>query len=226
MNFIRNSRKIVCVGRNYAEHAKELNNPVPTTTPLLFLKPTSSFLAEGKGNIEVPPTCKNLHYELELGVVIGKGGRDIPVADSMSHVSGWFLGLDMTAREIQDEAKKQGHPWSVAKGYDTFAPVSQFIPFDKNTDPSNFSLTLKVNDVVKQDGVTSDMIFTIPFLISYISSIYTLEEGDCIFTGTPKGVGPTVAGDTLEGVLKNTKTGEVLTTINFKVASRAPRASL
>ena len=225
MNFTKTARKIICVGRNYAEHAKELNNPVPTTAPILFQKPTSSFLTQGAGFIEIPPACTNLHYELELGVVIGKGGRDIPEKAALSHIKGWFLGLDMTAREIQEEAKKKGHPWTISKGYDTFAPVSDFIPFEKNTDPSNFSLVLKVNGVEKQNGVTSDMIFSIPHLISYISSIFTLEEGDCIFTGTPKGVGPTVPSDVLEGTLSNTSTGEVLTKIKFEV-SRRPTPSL
>lgn len=143
-----------------------------------------------------------LHYEVELGVVIGKEGRDIPQSLAMSHVAGYALALDMTARNLQNEAKKKGHPWSVAKGYDTFCPVSQFIPGEA-VDPENCTLWLKVDGEEKQRGSTKNMIFPIPHLLSFISSIFTLEPGDLILTGTPEGVGSVSPGQTLTAGLDN-----------------------
>ena len=129
-------------------------------------------------------------------MVIGKEGRDIPKSSAMSHVAGYALALDMTARNLQSEAKKKGHPWSVAKGHDTFCPVSQFIPSDQ-LDCSSCTLWLSVDGEEKQRGSTKDMIFPVNYLLSYISSIFTLEPGDLVLTGTPEGVGPVVAGQTI-----------------------------
>ena len=129
-------------------------------------------------------------------MVIGKEGRDIPKPSSLSYIAGYALALDMTARNIQNEAKKNGHPWSVAKGYDTFCPVSDFIPSDQ-LDCNNCELWLEVDREEKQRGSTSNMIFSISHLLSYISSIFTLEPGDMVLTGTPEGVGPVVAGQTI-----------------------------
>ncbi|XP_078148652.1 oxaloacetate tautomerase FAHD1, mitochondrial-like isoform X2 [Carex rostrata] len=168
--------KIIGVGRNYVAHAKELGNAVPKD-PVLFMKPTSSYLANG-GTIEIPHPLKSLHHEVELAVVIGQKARDVSVAAAMDYVGGYALALDMTAREIQSQAKSAGLPWSVAKGQDTFTPISPV-----------------VNDEIRQKGSTKDMIFDIPFLISHISSIFTLMEGDVILTGTPEGVGPVAIGD-------------------------------
>jgi len=193
--FMKHCRKVVAVGRNYAEHAKELGNAVPTK-PVLFLKPPSSFIPEGK-KVEVPPGCKELHHEVELGIVIGKGGRDIPKASAVQHIAGYFLALDMTARNLQNEAKKGGLPWAVSKGYDTFLPASKFISKDKVSNPDDIDLWLKVDDKLRQKGSTKDMLFNVPSLISYISTIFTLEEGDCILTGTPEGVGPVTPGQTI-----------------------------
>eukprot|EP00897_Mesotaenium_endlicherianum_P005481 jgi/Mesen1/4961/ME000248S04243 len=187
--------KIIAVGRNYAAHAKELGNAIPKE-PFFFLKPASSFIQQG-ASIEIPPPLQEVHHEVELGVVIGKRGRDIPQAEALSYISGYALALDMTARELQAAAKAKGLPWTVAKGYDTFCPVSDFIPRSQVADPQALELWLKVDGVEKQRGSTSDMIFSIPFLISHISSIMTLEEGDLILTGTPEGVGPVKAGETI-----------------------------
>ncbi|KAJ3305748.1 hypothetical protein HDV03_001156 [Kappamyces sp. JEL0829] len=197
------------------EHAKELGNAVPTK-PMLFLKPPSSIIGESE-SIELPKGVV-LHHELELGVVIGKEGRDIASRNAYDYVQGYTLALDMTARNIQDEAKAKGHPWSVAKGYDTFTPVGTFIPKSEIADPHNLRLTLKVDNKTAQDGSTSDMLFDIPTLIEHVSKIMKLEKGDLILTGTPSGVGPVVAGQTLYGKL--TDGDKPIAAIAFPVIDR------
>lgn len=158
--------------------------------------------------MQVPPQCTELHYEVELGVVIGKQGKNIPEPSAMSHIGGYTLALDMTARNLQSEAKKKGHPWSVAKGFDTFCPISRLIETEKFSMAAlaDTRLWLKVDGELKQNGSTKDMVFPIPYLISFISRIFTLEEGDLILTGTPEGVGPVHAGQTItagiEGVVE------------------------
>ncbi|KAL5701322.1 acylpyruvate hydrolase [Ranunculus cassubicifolius] len=184
--------KIIAVGRNYAAHAKELGNAVPKE-PVLFMKPTSSYLSNG-GNIEIPHPYESLDHEVELAVVIGQKARDVPEVSAMDYVGGYALALDMTAREIQASAKSAGLPWTVAKGQDTFTPISALLAKSMVPDPHNLELWLKVDGEYRQKGSTSDMIFKIPFLISHISSIMTLFEGDVILTGTPKGVSPVRAG--------------------------------
>ncbi|XP_010524545.1 PREDICTED: acylpyruvase FAHD1, mitochondrial [Tarenaya hassleriana] len=184
--------KIVGVGRNYAAHAKELGNAVPKE-PVLFLKPTSSYLENG-GTIKIPHPLESLHHEVELAVVIGEKARDVPEAMAMDYIGGYAVALDMTAREIQASAKASGLPWTLAKGQDTFTPISSVLPTAMVPDPNNLELWLKVDDEMKQKGSTKDMIFKIPFLISYISSVMTLFEGDVILTGTPEGVGPVKVG--------------------------------
>jgi len=187
-------RKIVAVGRNFAAHAAELKNAIPTT-PVLFLKPTTSYLQWRAGPIVIPKGLTELHHEVELGVVIGTGGSNIPKSMARKHIAGYVLALDMTARDVQEKAKKAGLPWSVSKGYDTFCPVSPFIPEAKIPDPQNVQLWLKVNGALKQQGTTAHMLFPIDTLIEHISSIFTLQAGDLILTGTPEGVGPVRAGD-------------------------------
>lgn len=189
-------RKIICIGRNYGAHAAELGNQIPEK-PILFLKPTSSYLSEGSP-IQVPVGCTSLHHEVELGVVISKPGKNISESSAFDHVGGYILALDMTARDFQDEAKKKGHSWALAKGFDTSCPVSGFIPSDKLANPHDVNLWLKVNGVMKQEGNTKSMIFKIPTLISYISKYFTLETGDVILTGTPSGVSAVNAGDVIQ----------------------------
>jgi len=197
-SFVRNGRKILAIGRNFAEHAKELNNAVPKE-PFFFLKPTSSYLANN-GKVEIPRGCI-VHHEVELGVVIGRNGRDISESQADSYIAGYALAIDMTARNIQDQVKKKGLPWSAAKGFDTFTPISSFIPKSAIQDPHNINLWLKINGAFKQNGNTSDMIFNIPRLIQHCSSIMALEEGDLILTGTPSGVGPIEEGDKISAGL-------------------------
>ncbi|KIY70434.1 hypothetical protein CYLTODRAFT_371000 [Cylindrobasidium torrendii FP15055 ss-10] len=215
-SFFRSGNKIVAIGRNYAEHAKELSNAVPKE-PFFFLKPTGTFLGSG-GVVQVPPGI-DAHHEVELGVVIGKSGRDIPQAHAEAYVSGYALAVDMTARNLQAKMKRKGLPWSAPKGFDTFTPVGAFIPKSASIDPSNLRLTLDINGVTKQDGNTSDMIFPIPRLIEYVSSIMTLEEGDLLLTGTPAGVGSVAPGDKVECSL-SIPSGPVLSKLFFSVAKR------
>lgn len=226
-SFVKHGKKIVAIGRNYADHAKELGNQVPKE-PFFFLKPTTSYVQSG-GRVEIPRGVI-AHHEVELGVVIGKDGRDITEQDADSHVAGYALAVDMTARNLQEDVKKKGLPWSAAKGFDTFTPIGPFIPNSQVPDPYNLRISLKVTKeaegkvTVPQDGNTKDMIFRIPRLIEHISSIMTLEAGDVILTGTPAGVGPIVSGDLVECILAETSpddsTGKTLSTLNFTVENR------
>ncbi|XP_064601679.1 acylpyruvase FAHD1, mitochondrial-like [Liolophura sinensis] len=199
--FVETGRKIIAVGRNYSEHAAELGNAIPST-PILFLKPPSAYITQGQA-IKIPKGCSELHHEVELGIIISKRGVDIPENKAYDYIGGYSLALDMTARDFQSEAKKKGQPWSLAKGFDTSCPVSDFIGADKIPNPQDLRLWLKVNGLTKQDGTTKDMIFNIPYLISYISGFFTLEPGDLILTGTPSGVGPVHSGDVIEAGLED-----------------------
>ncbi|ODM87928.1 Acylpyruvase FAHD1, mitochondrial [Orchesella cincta] len=179
----------------------------------LLTEPASSYITEGTP-IKIPKGCTSLHHEIELGVVIGQKGTDIPEGSAMNHVAGYVLALDMTARDFQNIAKKKGNPWDLAKGFDTSCPVGKFIPKDAVSDPHNLELWCKVNGALKQNGNTKDMIFSIPYLISYISQYFTLEPNDIILTGTPAGVSGVNAGDIIQGGLGN------LAEIEFKVAGK------
>jgi len=186
--FWETGKKIVCVGRNYVAHAKELNNAVPSQ-PFFFLKPTSSYILP-PGPIVIPFQGCDMHHEIELGVVIGKKCKNLTQEEAMNYVGGYTLALDLTARCLQNAAKKQSLPWTAAKGYDTFCPISGFIEKEKIADPQNINLILKVDGEIKQEGNTNLMIFRIPQLLESISKVMTLEPGDVLLTGTPEGVGP------------------------------------
>lgn len=187
---------IFCVGKNYADHAKEMGGEVPKE-PIIFLKPTSSVIHNGEP-IVIPPMSNNVHHEVELTVLIGKRGKNISPADAMQYVAGYGIGLDMTMRDKQSDAKKSGNPWTIAKGFDTSAPLSPFVSASSVPDPHNLDILLKVNGAERQRSNTKQMIFTINVLISFLSTIFTIEEGDIIYTGTPEGVAQVVAGDILE----------------------------
>ncbi len=191
--------KIVCVGRNYAEHASEMKAEVPTE-PVLFLKPPSSIIRSGE-NIVHPAFSKEMHHEVEMVVAIGRRVKNVPVSGALDAVAGYGVGLDMTLRDVQSLAKKKGLPWSVAKGFDTSAPVSDFVPVSKLGPRPTFDIECRVNGVVRQRGSTAAMIFDVATLISHISSIFTLEAGDLIFTGTPEGVAAVRPGDQIEAQL-------------------------
>lgn len=196
--------KIICIGRNYAEHAAEMKSEVHDK-PVIFLKPSTALIKNGE-NIVLPKISSDVHHEVELVVVIGKGGKSIPASEAYSHVLGYAIGLDMTLRDVQGEAKKNGLPWSIAKGFDTSAPTSDIITADQISDPHNLTITCKVNGQTRQHSSTGKMIFKIEKLIEFISSIFTLERGDLIYTGTPEGVGKVINGDLIEaeidGILK------------------------
>ncbi|KAK4332818.1 putative mitochondrial hydrolase FMP41 [Rhodotorula toruloides] len=200
-----------------APHIKELNNTTPSE-PFFFLKPTTSYALSDDGKVEIPKGVV-VHHEVELGVIIGKRGRDIPASKALDYVAGYTLAIDYTARNVQDAVKAKGLPWSAAKGFDTFCPVGQFIPKDKVQDPHNLRLWYKVNDSTKQDDSTSLMLYRIPDLIAHVSGIMTLEEGDLLLTGTPKGVGPVVAGDKVTAALE-TPEGTVLDRLEHLVKAR------
>ncbi len=191
--------KLLCLGRNYPEHAREMRDELPER-PIVFLKPATAIIHSGD-KVILPPLSKDVQHEVELVVLIGKQGKAIPKSSAFDHVGGYAVGLDMTMRDVQAEAKSKGLPWTVAKGFDTSAPVSDIIGKDRIPDPHNLSLTLKVNGVVRQHASTSSMLFRIDDVIAFLSEIFTLEAGDLIFTGTPEGVGRVQRGDILEAQL-------------------------
>lgn len=196
--------KILCLGRNYAEHAREMKAEIPST-PVVFIKPSTALLEPG-GMIRIPTVSRDVHHEVEMVVVIGTSGRDIERDAAMEHVAGYAVGLDMTLRDVQAAAKKNGLPWSVAKGFDTSAPVSAAVRRVAVADPHALALSLRVNGTIRQSSNTRHMIFKIPDIIAYLSTIFTLEAGDLIYTGTPEGVGPVAAGDTLRAELESVGT--------------------
>lgn len=182
------------IGRNYAEHAKELGNPIPAS-PLVFLKPRSALCGD-ESTIQLPEISQNVHYETEIVVAIGQATQGISEADALSIVAGFAVGIDVTARDLQEDAKKKGQPWAIAKGLPSFAPVSRFVPA---TLP--LRLELRVNGQLRQEGSSEEMLFPIPKLISFLSQTFHLLPGDLIFTGTPKGVERLHPGDELHASL-------------------------
>ncbi|KAF1791283.1 Fumarylacetoacetase, C-terminal-related [Phytophthora cactorum] len=215
--FVEFGKKIIAIGKNYEAHAREMGAASAPKDPVLFLKPTTSYVRNG-GSVLLPPGIGEVHHEVELGVVIGKGGKDIAESASMNHVAGYALAVDMTARDLQAKAKKAGLPWTHAKGLDTFTPISDFIPKSAVPSPHDLNLWLKVDNDLRQNGNTGAMVHSIPFLISYVSRIMTLEEGDLLITGTPEGVGPVPTGSVLTAGI----TG--LIDVRFPVETRVYKA--
>jgi acylpyruvate hydrolase len=189
--------KIVCVGRNYAEHAKELGNEVPEN-PLIFLKPASSVIFSGD-EIKYPLYSEEMHHEVELVLYISGEGKDLSESEAEEIIGGYGVGLDMTLRDIQTKLKLNGHPWTIAKCFDTSAVLSEFVSKDDYNLTMNEEITLRVNDEVRQKDKLNRMLFNPARLVCYISSLMTLEEGDLIMTGTPAGVGKVKQGDKLFG---------------------------
>ena len=207
-------KKIFCIGRNYADHAKEMKAAVPEA-PVFFLKPPTAIIGDG-GRICIPSISKELHHEVEMTVLIGRGGKDIQRGNALNHVSGYGIGLDMTLRDLQSEAKKKGLPWTLSKGFDTSAPLSPFVSASEIRDPHDLGLKLDVNGVSRQQSSTANLIFKIDELIAYISQFFTFERGDIIFTGTPEGVAPVASGDQLVAQLLSS-THTVLASLRVSV---------
>ena len=190
--------RIYCVGRNYAEHAREMGHDPNREPPFFFMKAPSS-IVQNNSTIAYPVGTKDVHHEIEMVVAIGKGGKAIAVAKALEHVWGYGVGLDMTRRDIQGEAKKMGRPWEMGKSFDESAPCTALRPATEIGHPAKGAIWLKVNGQVKQQGDIAQQIWNVQEQISYLSNLITLRAGDLIFTGTPAGVGPVVAGDKLEG---------------------------
>ncbi|HEV7617605.1 MAG TPA: fumarylacetoacetate hydrolase family protein [Burkholderiaceae bacterium] len=190
--------RIYCVGRNYAEHAREMGHDPDREPPFFFMKPADAIVQNG-ATIPYPQVTKDLHHEIEMIVAIGKGGANIPVEKALDHVFGYGVGLDMTRRDIQGEAKKMGRPWEMGKAFDNSAPCTALKPVTMVGHPTKGAIWLKVNGQVKQKGDLADLIWNVPETIAYLSKLVTLQPGDLIMSGTPAGVGPVQRGDKLEG---------------------------
>lgn len=193
--------KIFCIGRNYVEHAKELNNPVPSE-PLVFMKPPTALVFSNRP-FYYPDFTQDLHYEGEMVLRVCKNGRSVQPQFAHRYYDAVAFGIDFTARDLQDKLKSKGHPWEIAKGFDRSAPLSAFVLLENLSDPKDIHFHLKKNGEVVQDGHTRDLIFTFETLIVHLSRYFTLQKGDYIFTGTPAGVGPVQIGDVLEGFIED-----------------------
>ena len=195
--------KIICIGRNYAEHAKELNNEVPTE-PVYFMKPDSALLTRNKP-FYYPDFTKSLHYECEIVLRIDKVGKCINEKFALSYIGAIGIGIDFTARDLQANAKEKGLPWEKAKAFDHSAPLSRFVPVADFDDIEQIEFSLLKNGTLVQSGNTKDMIFSYSTILAHVSQFMTLKTGDYIFTGTPSGVGPVAIGDKLEAYIGEEK---------------------
>ena len=191
--------KFFCIGRNYRDHALEMNNPIPKS-PLVFMKPATA-LVDGN-QVPYPSFTNDLHYELEVLLFVSKSGKNIPIDRAMDYIDGIGLGIDFTARDIQRKCKEKGHSWEKAKSFDNSAVISRKIGMNEY-DLNEINFSLKLNDQYVQMGNTKDMIFDFSYLIKHISAYFTIESGDIIFTGTPAGVGPVNKGDNLSAYMED-----------------------
>lgn len=191
--------KIVCLARTYRRHAEEMGSPVSDEV-VMFLKPASAIIHDGQ-SICIPEQAGEIHHEVEMAVVIGKQGSRIPAGCASAHVYGYAVAVDITARDLQRDAKQRGLPWTIAKGYDTFCPVSTVTPASKVLDPHHLELGLWVNSELRQQSTTVNLIYPISEIIAQVSDIMTLCRGDVILTGTPQGVGQLEPGDVVEARL-------------------------
>lgn len=199
--------KILAIGRNYADHIKELNNERPDE-PVIFTKPDSALLKNGS-NFYYPDYSTDIHHEIELVLKICKVGKNIDEKFAHKYYDEIGLGIDFTARDLQQKAKEKGLPWAIAKGFDGSAPISSFKDKTDFADLNNLNFSLNVDGETRQTGNTSHMLFGFDYMISYLSKFFTLKKGDIIFTGTPKGVGPIAIGQKLEGYIEDEKLLEV-----------------
>jgi fumarylpyruvate hydrolase len=191
-------RRVYCVGRNYSEHAREMGHDPDREPPFFFGKPNDA-VVPAEGVIAYPPLTADLHYEVELVVALAQGGRNILVQQALAHVWGYTVGVDLTRRDLQAQAKKAGRPWDFAKGFDHSAPAAPLLPVAQIGHPESGSIWLDVNGQARQRGDLSDQIWPVADVISYLSQSVELQAGDLIFTGTPAGVGAIVPGDEISG---------------------------
>jgi fumarylpyruvate hydrolase len=198
-------RRVFCVGRNYAEHAREMGSDPDREPPFFFMKPADALLMNDT-DMPYPSASKDLHHEMELVVALSEGGADIQEADALRHVWGYAAGLDMTRRDLQNAAKKEGKPWDMGKGFDFSAPIGLMTPASKVGHPVKGLIELKVNGKVRQTSDLSKMIWNIPETIAYLSRLVRLAPGDLIYTGTPENVAAVQRGDLLEGVVEGVGT--------------------
>src|SRR5476651_2268130 len=196
--------KIIAIGRNYAEHAKELNNPVPTTAPVIFMKPDTALLKDNKPFYH-PDFSEDVHHEIELVLKVCKEGKHVDEKFASSYYDEIGLGVDFTARDIQNRHKEKGLPWELAKGFDGSAPISNFLPKSDFANLYDLNLRLDINGATRQNGNTKDLLFSFEYIIAFVSKYITLKKGDLIFTGTPAGVSKVAIGDHLEGYLQDKK---------------------
>lgn len=190
--------KIFCIGRNYIDHAKELNNPVPSS-PLIFMKPPTALLKDPHV-FYTPAFSEDVHYEIEVVLKMTKNGKSIQPAFALDYIEAVTVGIDFTARDIQSTLKTKGHPWEIAKAFDGSALVGSWKDFERG---ENIDFSLEKNGEIAQKGNTSNLIFNFAHLICYVSKYFTIQKGDLLFTGTPAGVGPVTIGDDLAGYIKN-----------------------
>ncbi|MBN8693319.1 MAG: fumarylacetoacetate hydrolase family protein [Bacteroidetes bacterium] len=201
--------KIICIGRNYAEHAKEMNSAVPTE-PVFFMKPDTALLKEG--DFYIPEFTKDLHHEIELVLKICKVGKHIEEQFAHKYYDDIGLGIDFTARDIQAKCKEKGLPWEKAKAFDNSAPLGKMVKKEELGDLNSINFELKINGESRQIGNSKDLIFSFDKVVSYVSQFVTLKQGDLIYTGTPEGVGPVKIGDKMEGLIN----GVSFLTLNVK----------
>ena len=195
-------RRIYCVARNYAAHAREMGGDPERDPPFFFCKPADAIVPVAPGStaeVAYPPETTNYHHEVELVVAIGKRGRNIAVDAANEHVWGYAVGLDMTRRDLQFALRDKGRPWELGKAFDQSAPIAALVPASRSGHPTRGRVWLTVNGKMKQEGDLADMIWTVPETIAHLSKYFELAPGDLIYTGTPEGVGPVVRGDTLTG---------------------------
>lgn len=198
-------RRVYCIGRNYAAHAREMGHDPDREPPFFFCKPADAVRPVAPGqtlDLPYPPKTSDLHYEVELVVAISKGGANISVENAMDHVYGYAVGLDLTRRDRQQDMKDLARPWELGKAFDASAPISVITPKGQAGDVEQAQIALNVNGQEKQNGHVNQMIWSIAESISYLSDYFRLEAGDMIFTGTPEGVGPVVVGDVLDARLE------------------------
>ncbi|SON53926.1 Fumarylpyruvate hydrolase [Hartmannibacter diazotrophicus] len=194
-------RRIFCVGRNYAEHAREMGSDPDREPPFFFTKPGDAIVTGG-ADTRYPTKTASLHFELELVAAIGTGGADIAEADALDHVWGYGVGIDLTRRDMQAEAKKTARPWDMSKGFDMSAPMGELVPATQIGHPASGRIELTVNGERRQSSNIDRMIWSIPEIIAHLSALVRLEPGDLIFTGTPEGVGAVERGERLHGIVE------------------------